>query len=94
MHRIAGVALGVLVSLVPAAAAHAGVVTLDRSCYVENDTMTATGSGFAPNANLTLSGDGTFATATTDANGNFSVPVPPPSTRRSTRSPRRSPTTR
>jgi hypothetical protein len=78
MHRITGVALGVLVSLVPAAVAHAGVVTLDRPCYVENDTMTATGSGFAPNANLTLSGDGTFATATADANGNFSVPVPAP----------------
>jgi hypothetical protein len=78
MHRIIGAALGVLASLVPVAVVQAGTVTLDRACYVENDTMTATGSGFAPNTDLTLSGDGTFATATTDANGNFSVPVPAP----------------
>lgn len=78
MHRIAGVALGALVSLVPVAAAQAGTVTLDKPCYVENDVMTANGTGFKPNENLTLSGDGAFATAVADANGNFSVPVQAP----------------
>lgn len=79
MHRrVTGAALGVLTSLVPAAAAQAGTVTLDRPCYVEDGTMVATGSGFAPNSDLTLSGDGAFATAVADANGNFSVPVQVP----------------
>lgn len=78
MHRIIGVALGALVSLVPAVAAQAGTVTLDRPCYVERDVITATGSGFRPNSNLKLSGDGASATATTDANGSFSVPVAAP----------------
>ena len=78
MHRITGVALGVLATLVPAAAAQAGTVTLDRPCYVESDVITATGSGFKPNSNLTLSGDGAFATAVADANGNFQVPIAAP----------------
>lgn len=77
-RRVTVVALGVLASLVPAAAAQAGTVTLDRPCYVEDGVMTATGSGFAPNSNLTLSGDGAFATAVADASGNFSVPVQVP----------------
>jgi hypothetical protein len=78
MHRFTGAALGVLASLVPAAAAQAGTVTLDKPCYVEDDVMVATGTGFKPNSSLTLSGDGAYATAVADAAGNFQVPVTAP----------------
>lgn len=78
MHRIT-VALAAAATLVPAATAQAGTVTLDKACYVEQqDTMVVTGTGFTPGASLTLSGDGAFATATADASGGFQVPVQAP----------------
>ena len=73
-----GIALSAAAALVPAVDAQAGTVALDKPCYVEQSPMTATGSGFAPGANLTLSGDGAFATAVADPAGNFSVPVQAP----------------
>jgi hypothetical protein len=65
-------------TLIPAAVAHAGQVTLDLPCYVEQQTMIATGTGFTPNEQLTLSGDGVFGNATADASGNFQVPLQAP----------------
>ncbi len=51
--------------------AQAGTVTLDSTCYVESQGMTATGSGFTPNADITLSGGGAFGTAVADSTGAF-----------------------
>ena len=65
-------------TLIPAAAAQAGQVTLDAPCYISQTQMVASGTGFTPGSSLTLSGDGAFATATADQNGNFQVPVQAP----------------
>jgi hypothetical protein len=78
LPRIAAALGAALATLVPAAAAHAGTVTLDRACYVEDSTMVATGSGFTPGSQLTLSGDGAFQNATADASGAFQVPIKVP----------------
>jgi hypothetical protein len=78
LPRIPAALGAVLATLVPAAGAHAGAVTLDRSCYVEDSTMVATGSGFKPGSQLTLSGDGASQTATADESGAFQVSVKVP----------------
>jgi hypothetical protein len=65
--------------LVPAAAAQAGTVTLNKACFVKRvETMVVTGSGFAPGTDLTLTGDGVYTTVTTDGNGAFQTGIPAP----------------
>jgi hypothetical protein len=69
--------------LIGASTAHAGIVTLDAPCYVEQSEMVASGIGFTPGSQLTLSGDGLFGTAQVDAAGAFraalEVPLNPSS---------------
>jgi hypothetical protein len=76
--RIPAAVAAVFATLVPAAAAQAGTVTLDHPCYVESGAMVVTGTGFKPNSQLTLSGDGASQNATADASGNFQAPVQVP----------------
>src|SRR5215210_5173288 len=84
--RIPAALAAALATLIPAAAAQAGTVSLDRPCYVEQTSMVATGTGFKPGSQLTFSGNGASGTATADAAGGFQatidVPLNPSTTAR------------
>jgi hypothetical protein len=81
MHRSTrSIALAAVVAVIPASAANAGTVALDKPCYVPQQTMVATGAAFTPGAPLTLGGDTVFPPATADPAGAFQVPLTAPLT--------------
>jgi hypothetical protein len=72
-------AVPVLAAATVAHAAHAGTISLDRSCYAAADTMVIRGSGFPPVNVLGVTGDGGLAAvAVTNLDGRFSLSVPVP----------------
>lgn len=81
MHRRTWTAaVAATAALIPAAAANAGTVTLDRPCYTPGSPILATGAGFSPTTQLTLGGTETFPPVTSDATGGFQVPLVAPPT--------------
>jgi hypothetical protein len=70
MKAVAVAALSAAALAAPAAA-QAGTVVVDRSCYGEGAPVIVGGTGFSPGSTVSISGSGFYGTAPVYANGAF-----------------------
>ena len=76
---IAALAAGVFAGLAAAAPAGAATIAVNGTCFLDSDTITVSGSGFAPGASVNYAFNGvTQAAGTADAAGNVAQQVPAP----------------
>lgn len=63
--------IGAAAALLAPAAAHGAALQTDLPCYIENQAVGITGSGWAPGSSWSVSADQVFASGTADQAGNF-----------------------